>query len=108
VPATFALRGDRLVIAVDGKPKRHHNLRRLRNIAENSLVSALVDEYSDDWTQLWWARADGSAAIVEDADRQGPLDQLAEKYPQYRVDRPDGPVIEIVVARWSGWAFAKS
>lgn len=108
VPATFAVRADRVVIAVDHKPKRHQNLRRLRNIAENAQVCALVDHYADDWTQLWWVRADGEARILDGVERGAPLDWLAEKYPRYRVDRPDGPVIEITVSRWTGWSFADS
>ena len=31
---------------------------------------------------------------------------LVERYPQYRATRPDGPVIEIAVTRWSGWSAA--
>ncbi|WBB63037.1 TIGR03668 family PPOX class F420-dependent oxidoreductase [Streptomyces sp. WMMC500] len=105
VPATFATRGDdTLVTAVDLKPKRHTNLRRLRNIRENRRVCALVDEYSDDWTQLWWVRADGFARILDGVDREAPLESLAAKYPQYERDRPDGPVIEITVTRVTGWA----
>jgi PPOX class probable F420-dependent enzyme len=108
VPATFALADDRIVIAVDHKPKRHQNLRRLRNIAGNPRVCALVDHYADDWAQLWWVRADGEARVLHGAARRLPLDWLAEKYPQYRADRPDGPVIEITVSRWTGWSFADS
>jgi PPOX class probable F420-dependent enzyme len=110
VPAVFAVHGDLIVTAVDAKPKRHHDLRRLRNIAANPAVSALVDHYDDtDWTHLWWARADGTARILTAApDRTAPLTWLTAKYPQYRTTPPDGPVIEITVTRWSGWAAAAS
>jgi PPOX class probable F420-dependent enzyme len=106
VPATFAAYGDVLVIAVDQKPKRHQNLRRLRNIAANARVCALVDEYAEDWTQLWWVRADGRARVLQGPEREPPLDRLAAKYPQYAEDRPEGPVIEIRVTRVTGWAFS--
>ncbi len=107
VPATFAAGTDgTLLIAVDQKPKRHQDLRRLRNIAENDQVCALVDVYDEDWTRLWWARADGRATILRGAERTAPLDALAAKYPQYRADRPTGPVIAIAVHRWTGWAYA--
>ncbi|WP_049568259.1 TIGR03668 family PPOX class F420-dependent oxidoreductase [Streptomyces sp. SBT349] len=104
VPAVFAARGNVLVSAVDHKPKRHQDLRRLRNIRENPRVCVLVDAYSDDWSRLWWVRGDGRAAILEGAARAEPLDRLAEKYPRYRERRPIGPVIEITVERWTGWA----
>ncbi|MEO3752641.1 TIGR03668 family PPOX class F420-dependent oxidoreductase [Streptomyces sp. B6B3] len=108
VPATFAAPADdTLVIAVDQKPKRHHDLKRLRNIAANDRVSALVDAYDEDWTRLWWARADGRAAILRGDDRAAPLTALAARYPQYRADRPTGPVIAITVHRWTAWAHAE-
>ena len=52
--------------AVDGKPKSTQRLRRLANIEHNPRVSLLVDHYADDWTQLWWVRADGTATVHVD------------------------------------------
>jgi PPOX class probable F420-dependent enzyme len=105
VPVTFAVDGDRIYTAVDRKPKTTANLKRLRNIAENPLVTVLADHYSDDWDQLWWARADGRAVIVSDpAAAAAPIAVLASRYPQYRDARPDGPVIAIEVRRWAGWS----
>ncbi len=107
VPVTFALSGDALVIAVDHKPKRTWDLRRLRNIRDNPRVSVLVDHYSEDWTRLWWVRADGLAAVVEDAaGREEPVALLRAKYPQYRETVPAGPVIAITVTAVSGWSYA--
>ncbi|NKI42699.1 TIGR03668 family PPOX class F420-dependent oxidoreductase [Streptomyces physcomitrii] len=108
VPATFALHETTVVIAVDAKPKRHTRLRRLANIRQNPQVCVLVDEYDDDWERLWWVRGDGTASILEGADREGPLDWLAAKYPQYVGERPLGPVIRIELTRLTGWAFAGS
>ncbi|MFD3520456.1 TIGR03668 family PPOX class F420-dependent oxidoreductase [Streptomyces sp. NPDC058653] len=103
VPATFALDGDVVVIAVDHKPKRHTNLKRLANIRANPAVTLLVDHYDDDWEQLWWVRADGTASVLESELAQELVDRLANKYGQYLDRRPDGPVIKIRVTRWSGW-----
>ncbi len=64
VPVTFALDGDRIYTAVDAKPKTTANLRRLRNIDADPRVTLLADHYEDDWDRLWWARADGRAAIL--------------------------------------------
>ncbi|GAA3717632.1 TIGR03668 family PPOX class F420-dependent oxidoreductase [Streptomyces tremellae] len=129
VPATFARyagpRGDRIAIAVDHKPKRHRDLRRLRNIEAEPRVCALADAYSDDWTRLWWVRADGTARVLygedgppgpegraergptacEQAERATALDLLVAKYPQYTARRPDGPVIVIDVGKLTGWAY---
>jgi PPOX class probable F420-dependent enzyme len=105
VPVTFAVAGDAIVTAVDHKPKRSTNLRRLRNIASNPRVSVLADHYEDEWSKLWWARADGTARVVDSGTR-GHADAaalLAERYEQYRERPPEGPAIAIAVRRWSGW-----
>lgn len=105
VPISFAVLGDRVVTAVDHKPKTTTDLARLRDIRRDPAVSLLADHYEDDWTRLWWVRADGRAAIAEDTGcREEALDALAAKYAQYREHRPGGPVIVVEVTRWSEWS----
>ncbi|MET9415941.1 TIGR03668 family PPOX class F420-dependent oxidoreductase [Streptomyces klenkii] len=105
VPVTFAVAGDTLYFAVDHKPKRTQDLRRLRNIEQNPRVALLADHYADDWTTLWWTRADGLATIRTAPAPYAPaLALLAEKYPQYRTHPPQGPLVEVEVTGWSGWA----
>jgi PPOX class probable F420-dependent enzyme len=107
VPVCFALAGDTVYVAVDAKPKRTQKLKRLANLAENPAAALLADHYDDaDWSRLWWARADGTARILEgsDPERLRALELLAERYRQYAETRPPGPVIAIDVFRWSGWS----
>jgi len=108
VPCTFAVDdAGRIVIGIDNKPKTSVNLRRLANIAENPRVSLLADHYSDDWEQLWWARADGVATIERaGAEHAAHWQLLRGRYPQYEGQILDGPVIVVQVSTWSGWAFA--
>jgi PPOX class probable F420-dependent enzyme len=110
VPVVFALDGDTLYSAVDDvKPKTSiARLRRLRNIAENAAVALLADHYDDDWTALWWVRADGTARLLDPGETEAARarDLLAERYPQYREAPPPGVVIAVDVERWSGWAAA--
>ncbi len=102
-PAQAAL--DCIYSAVDAKPKASTDLRRLRNIRANPRVAVLTDHYEDDWGRLWWVRADGQAAILDDPVAMAPaLALLAARYPQYRDQPPGGPVISIRVTGWSGWA----
>lgn len=104
VPVVFALRDDVLYTAVDAKPKKTPRLRRLANIEDNPRVSVLVDHYADDWTQLWWVRADGVAAIHRHGtELQHGYHLLRTKYPQYQSVPLNGPVIRIVVHHWAGW-----
>jgi PPOX class probable F420-dependent enzyme len=106
VPITFAPVGpDVLAFAVDHKPKSTQRLARLANIAANPAVCLLADAWSDDWSQLWWARADGRAVELDGADsrRTDALDALCARYAQYREHRPAGPVVWIDVLAWSGW-----
>ena len=105
VPITFAVDGDRVYFAVDAKPKSTARLRRLRNIEQNPQVSLLVDEYDEDWRQLWWVRADGRARIFTEGP-DAPRDLLRARYPQYVDVALDGPVVQIAVDRWSGWRYA--
>src|SRR5690348_1391752 len=65
VPIVFAVAGDEIVSAVDAKPKRTTALRRLANVRENPRVALLADHYEDDWSALWWVRADGTARVAE-------------------------------------------
>jgi PPOX class probable F420-dependent enzyme len=105
VPFCFTLIGGRIVSVVDAKPKRTMQLRRLANIQDEPRVTALVDDYDEDWTRLWWVRADGTARVVEGgAEREEGVAALTAKYPQYREQVPAGPLIDITVRRWRGWS----
>lgn len=106
VVTTFALAGDLIHMAVDHKPKRTRELKRLRNIAGNPWVSVLADHYEDDWRRLWWVRADGRARVTDDPEwLRRTADLLARRYPQYRERRPQGPAIVVEVRRWVGWIY---
>jgi PPOX class probable F420-dependent enzyme len=104
VPFCFVLDGDRVLSVVDAKPKTTLALRRLDNIRAQPAVSLLVDHYDDDWTTLWWVRVDGTAQLWESGSRRdGAVDRLAEKYPQYRRSPPPGPVIAVEISGWHWW-----
>lgn len=111
VPITFALLGpDTVVTAVDHKPKRTTALRRLANIRGNPSVCLLADHYEEEWSRLWWVRADGRARIVEPGEepnlRTAAVAALADRYPPYRDRPPAGALIVVTVERWSGWSAA--
>ncbi|MGE2735783.1 TIGR03668 family PPOX class F420-dependent oxidoreductase [Mycolicibacterium vaccae] len=110
VPVVFAMDGgddaaDPVVFtAVDGKPKSGRRLQRLANIEARPAVSLLVSHYDDDWSQLWWVRADGVAEIHDDgAVADTGRAALRAKYAQYRDVAVDGPVIAVRVTGWASW-----
>jgi PPOX class probable F420-dependent enzyme len=104
VPVVFALIGDTVYTAVDAKPKSTVRLQRLANIAAEPRCSLLVDHYEDDWSQLWWVRADGAASILSRDQAADGLAELVARHAQYRRLAPPGPVVAIRVSRWTGWS----
>jgi PPOX class probable F420-dependent enzyme len=106
IPICFALAGDTIYNAVDHKPKRTTQLRRLSNVAANPHVAVLADHYEDDdWSALWWVRADGRGRVLDQASAEArhAVDLLRERYAPYRESPPVGPVLAVEVERWSGW-----
>jgi PPOX class probable F420-dependent enzyme len=104
VPVVFAVDGDTLWTATDAKPKRGRALRRYANVRANPAVSLLVQHWDEDWSALWWVRADGLAAVHEaPAAVAHAVGLLRAKYPQYGEVDVHGPVLEIAVRRWRGW-----
>ena len=105
VPIVFAVDGDTVYSAVDAKPKRSTALRRLANVRVNPAVALLVDHYDEDWTTLWWVRAEGRARVLDaqEAQARRGIALLAGRYPQHRLELPRGPVLVVAVERWSGW-----
>ncbi|OBF40568.1 PPOX class F420-dependent oxidoreductase [Mycobacterium sp. ACS1612] len=104
VPVVFAVHDGVVYTAVDAKRKSTQRLRRLANIEANPAVSMLVDHYDDDWSQLWWVRADGVAAVHYSGEEMAAgYALLRAKYVQYQRVALDGPVVTVEVRRWAAW-----
>ncbi len=110
VPVCFAFDGTRLYTAIDAKPKRTRELRRLRNIAENPRVSLVVDEYHEEWSRLRWVIIEGHADLLSGGDDYARgIELLLMKYPQYRalgLGREAGTLIRITPERFLHWKYA--
>jgi PPOX class probable F420-dependent enzyme len=108
VPVCFVLSGDTVYSAVDRKPKRTPQLRRLANVRARPAATLLVDEYAEDWSMLWWIRLRGPARVLDDGqERLAALALLREKYPQYVAQPPDGAVLAVDVTEWRGWTATR-
>ena len=105
VPVCFVLAGDTVYSAVDRKPKRTPQLRRLANVRARPAATLLVDEYAEDWSRLWWVRLRGPARVLEDGqERLAALALLREKYPQYVRSRRTAPCWRSTSSEWRGWS----
>ena len=106
VPVAFAVAGETIYSAVDGKPKRTRALRRLANVRANPAVSLLVDHWDEEhWERLWWARADGEGRVLDPSETEAARATrlLRGRYPR---QREAGEVLAVDVGRWSGWSAA--
>ena len=65
----------------------------------------LIDHYEENWGRLWWIRLRGRARVLDKA-RSGSARSCcsSEKYPQYRSEPPDGPVLAVDVTDVREWA----
>jgi len=110
LPICYAWDGESLVSAIDSKPKRAGDLKRVRNIRENPKVSIVIDHYDEDWRRLRWVIIQGFAEILTAGrDFAAGIDLLLSKYPQYRameLSRDSGTMIKVRPGRVLQWRFA--
>lgn len=107
VPICYAFDGRRLYTAIDLKPKRAGGraLKRVRNILENPQVALVIDDYSEDWSELAYVMIRGSADIIDsEEDRSRVETLLRRKYPQYAAMlEPGCDIIRITPERVISW-----
>ena len=108
IPVCYAFDGTYFYIALDEKPKRVEvtQLRRVHNIEVRHEVSLLVDQYSDDWSQLGYVLIHSRAElIVSEHERYAPaLALLRTRYVQYRtMNLERNPVIMITPDKVTSW-----
>ena len=110
VPVAYALDAEGFVaIPVDTvKPKESLRLQRQRNLEADPRATLLVEHWDgDDWSQLWWIRAQLLWVADADAARINDLSvKLAERYPQYR-GQPFAHVLVLRIVGLTGWAAAR-
>ena len=111
VPGCYAYDGEHFFIALDEKPKSvdAHRLKRVRNIEARGEASLLIDQYSDDWSQLGYVLIYGRAELVEPGHTLHTLARplLRARYEQYRAMALENlPVIVITPEKVSSWGPA--
>lgn len=106
VPAAYALDGDGyLGVPVDRvKPKSSTRLQRDLNLARDPRATLLIEHWDgDDWSRLWWVRAELRHEPDPGARAAALATRLAARYPQYE-DRPFDHVIVLRIIAVTGWS----
>ncbi len=107
IPVAFAVDPDGLVgVPVDlVKPKASTRLQRERNLEADPRATLLVEHWDgDDWSKLWWVRAELRWAGDVDHARAATLSRLlAERYPQYRGE-PFERILLLRIVGVRGWS----
>lgn len=89
------------------KPKASSRLQRVRNLEADPRATLLADHWDgDDWTRLWWVRAE----LRWEPDPSEGLETslaagLVERYAQYR-RAPFTQVLVFRIVELSGWSGA--
>ena len=88
IPVCFVYDGRAFYTALDAKPKRvrPERLARVRHIRAQPSVALLVDEYREDWEQLWYIQVRGTAELLSDSEGEEQAKArrlLKAKYSQY-------------------------
>lgn len=107
VPAVYAVSDDGHVgVPIDRiKPKASTRLQREDNLDADPRSALLVEHWdAEDWSRLWWVRADLEHVPDPPASLTGDLaDRLARTVPQY-ADRPFHRVVVCRIVAVKGWA----
>jgi PPOX class probable F420-dependent enzyme len=105
LPVTFAVCGERLVSAVDDKPKRRRgeDLARVRWLRARPAAALTVDRYDEDWTRLEWVQALGEVEVLDAAVAPDAIAALSARYEPYRALPPAGPVLALAPSRLLWW-----
>ena len=108
----YVFNGESFYSAIDKKPKRVDlmQLQRVRNIRVNSQVALVIDDYSENWSELIYVVIRGVAEIIDpdesiSTEHESAVAALRLKYDQYRsmaIDR--NPIIKIVPKQVRLWS----
>lgn len=106
-PVVYAVSDDGHVgVPIDRvKPKSSSRLRREDNLEADPRGSLLVEHWeTEDWSRLWWARAQLEHVPAPPAALTDELgDRLARTVPQY-ADKPFHRILVCRIVSVTGWA----
>jgi PPOX class probable F420-dependent enzyme len=101
VPVVYAVDGDLVGVPIDRvKPKASSRLQRERNLEADPRATLLIDHWDrDDWSRLWWVRAE---LRFQPGPEAALAALLAQRYAQYR-EQPFTRVLVLRIVGLTGW-----
>lgn len=109
-PVVYAMTDDGHVgVPIDRiKPKASSRLQREDNLAADPRGALLVEHWdADDWSRLWWVRADVEHVHEPEASVADDLsERLAHAVPQY-ADKPFHRILVCRIVKITGWAASQ-
>ena len=105
VPVVYVVDDDGFVgVPVDRvKQKGSSRLQRERNLERDPRATLLVEHWDrDDWSQLWWVRAELTWQAEAGSRAQSLAGLLAGRFEQYRA-QPFAQVLVLQIVRVTGW-----
>jgi PPOX class probable F420-dependent enzyme len=112
MPITFVVEDGVLLTPLDEKPKSvtdPRDLARVHDIERDPRVSILVDNWSEEWSELGWLRVEGRARLIGShgesaAEHERAVSLLRAKYPQYASQRLEElPMIRVELGGARSW-----
>jgi len=106
IPVVYTVTGDFVGVPVDRvKPKSSSRLQREVNLEADPRASLLIEHWDrNDWSKLWWVRAELHYEGAEASERSAALAaRLAGVFDQYR-DKPFAGMLVLRIAAVSGWS----
>ena len=106
VPVVYVVDDGHVGVPIDRvKPKVSSRLQRERNLEADPRATLLIDHWDrDDWSRLWWVRAE--LRYADDAREASLAALLAERFAQYH-DRPFDRVLVLRIVGLTGWSGAR-
>jgi hypothetical protein len=109
VPVMYAVDDELVGVPIDTvKPKGSTRLQRERNLEADPRATLLVEHWdAEDWSALWWVRAQLRPRPAPDEARREVLaGRLASQVPQYR-ERPFAQLLVLRIVDLTGWTASE-
>jgi hypothetical protein len=109
-PVVYAVHDGHVGVPIDRvKPKASSRLQREDNLDADPRGSLLVEHWdAEDWSRLWWVRADTEHVPDPDGGLVEALaDRLATTVPQY-ADKPFHRVLVCRIVKVTGWSASET